>query len=405
MNDERTAPKFEDAPGLVMRPRRIGWAAIWQPRSDLIAKGCPLKQQHIAYIIDEPTDEQRAEISDRCNSLQANMLAWSYGAATSDRFDGSLRMLIYCYQTDRDSTYHTGRYKTRLFYDHLCSRIDRDYGDVMLADIKGRQFRRWHEEWTKRGITMAHSLMGMLRTLFGFGATLLEDEECERLSGVLHQMKFKMAKARNEHLTAEQVEAIIAEANRRGFQSIALAQAIQFECLFRQKDLIGEWVPLSERDLSDIEYNGWKWLRGIKWQEIDDDHILRHTTSKRLKDIEVDLKLAPMTIAQLTKMGGLLSKGPVIVCETTGRPWKAGNFQSQWRKIATAVGVPKTVRNMDSRAGGISEATDAGAELEHVRHAATHSDIGMTQRYSRNARDKTDNVMQLRAAHRNKTGA
>jgi hypothetical protein len=53
-----------------------------------------------------------------------------------------------------------------------------------------------------------------------------------------------------------------------------------------------------------------------------------------------------------------------------------------WRKVATAAGVPKTVYNMDSRAGAISEATDAGAELEHVRHAATHSDISMTQRYS-----------------------
>jgi hypothetical protein len=31
-----------------------------------------------------------------------------------------------------------------------------------------------------------------------------------------------------------------------GWHSIALAQAIQFDCALRQKDVIGEWVPESE---------------------------------------------------------------------------------------------------------------------------------------------------------------
>jgi len=57
---------------------------------------------------------------------------------------------------------------------------------------------------------------------------------------------------------------------------------------------------------------------------------------------------------------------------------------------------------MDSRAGAISEATDAGADLEHVRHAATHSDIAMTQRYSRGSVEKVENVQRLRTKHRNK---
>jgi hypothetical protein len=55
---------------------------------------------------------------------------------------------------------------------------------------------------------------------------------------------------------------------------------------------------------------------------------------------------------------------------------------------------------MDSRAGGITEASDAGAPLEHIRHAATHSDIQTTQGYSRGAADKTANVLEMRALHR-----
>lgn len=74
-----------------------------------------------------------------------------------------------------------------------------------------------------------------------------------------------------------------------------------------------------------------------------------------------------------------------------------------WRMIATEAGVPKKVRNMDSRAGAITEATDAGAELEHIRHAATHSDIAMTQRYSRGESGKAEEVARKRNEHRNKS--
>jgi hypothetical protein len=83
-------------------------------------------------------------------------------------------------------------------------------------------------------------------------------------------------------------------------------------------------------------------------------------------------------------------------------PWRNPEYRRLWRKLANDCGVPKSVRNMDSRAGAISEATDAGAELEHVRHAATHSDIAMTQRYSRGSQDKVAKVMKLRAEQRGK---
>jgi hypothetical protein len=58
---------------------------------------------------------------------------------------------------------------------------------------------------------------------------------------------------------------------------------------------------------------------------------------------------------------------------------------------------------MDTRAGAITEATDSGASIEDVRHAATHSNVAMTQRYSRNQEKKTATVMELRVKNRNKT--
>jgi hypothetical protein len=63
-------------------------------------------------------------------------------------------------------------------------------------------------------------------------------------------------------------------------------------------------------------------------------------------------------------------------------------------------GIPAEVWNRDSRAGGVTEGSDSGADIEHLRHHANHSNIQTTGRYNRNTLTKTRNVAQLRVAHR-----
>jgi hypothetical protein len=250
---------------------------------------------------------------------------------------------------------------------------------------------------------MAHALIGMVRTVVNFGCTILEDRDCERLAVILHRTKFKMAPPRSERLTAEQAEEVRIMAHRFGKHSIAVAQAFQFECILRQKDVIGEFVPLDEPGDSEVidHARGLKWLRGLRWEEIDGNFILRHITSKRQKEIVVDLKLAPMVMDELARFRPIIpTKGPIIVSEKTGLPWTASEFRRWWRQIADVCDISRSVKNMDTRSGAISEATDAGADLEHVRHAATHSDIKMTVRYSRGAEQKIANVQRIRAEYR-----
>jgi hypothetical protein len=353
------------------------------------------------------TDTDRAWISDRCNALQAEMLVWGRGGlpVVSATFDGTLKTLAACYRSDPDSAYSKKRYKTRLNYDHLIGRLVKDYGHEEVRELKARTLLRWHEAWGSGGrVAMAHALIRMLRTIIGFGSTFLEDTECQRVQAILGNMKFKMAPPRSERLTAAQADAIRAKAHEKGIHSLALAQAIQFECMLRQKDVIGEWVPLSEPGASEVIVGGRKWLRGIRWSQIDGNLILRHVTSKKGKEVVIDLKLAPMVMEEMGRIE-MPSSGPVIVSETRARPYDAHEFRYEWRKIAKLAGVPAHVFNMDSRAGAISEATDAGAELEHVRHAATHSDISMTQRYSRAGEEKTAKVMRLRVKHRGRDTA
>lgn len=420
MTIDWTPPKIDGAPGMTWRKYTTGWEARWQCRTDIARRGFPLKSLRVWLGAQPPSDIDIQIIADRCLRLQQRMLVWSrngdqeIGPSGPAAFDNTLGSLVRCYQTDPDSSYRKLRYSTRCNYDVLCARIVRDHGAVVLADIKARLVQRWHEQWAEGGrVSNAHSLVAMLRTLFTFGMTLLEDDQCERLSMILHKMRFTNAKPRDVRLTAEQAIEIRARAHAKGKAAIALAQAIQFECMLRQKDVIGEWIPLVERGTSEVVMGGLKWLTGIRWNEIDEGMILRHVTSKRQKVIEVDLRLSPMVIEELSAAyplfpsvgrGALPASGPVIVCPRTGLPYRSHQFRREWRELATEAGVPKHVKNMDTRAGAISEATDGGADLEHVRHAATHSDIAMTQRYSRNSADKVANVQRIRVEHRNKSG-
>lgn len=403
--------KVRSAPGLIWRQRGKTWEARWQARSDVVRRGFGTKSIKLWVGGAEPTKEEWDMIADRCKEMQQEMLVWARGGLPEvGAFDGTLRSLMRAYKVDQDSPYRKIRYGSRVYYDSLMSLIEVESGDRALSDLKARSFLRLHEDWTVGGkVAMAHAKMGMLRTLFSFGATILEDEDCAKLSGVLSKMRFAMAKPRTERLTADQVVDIRAKAHEMGRHSIALAQAIQFECMLRQKDVIGEWVPIGEPGISDVQHGGMKWLRGVRWEEIDQNTVLRHVTSKRQKLITVNLQNAPMVLEELAyqdliNLGKTPTNGPIVRSEWDGLPWTNHEFRRWWRKVAEAAGVPKTVRNMDSRAGAISEATDAGADLEHVRHAATHSNISMTQRYSRGSEDKIEVVQLARLKHRNKPG-
>lgn len=423
---ERQPPKMANAPGLVWKARKSGWAATWQGRSDLVKRGY-LPKTVALWTGADPDETDAAHISTRCQHLQSEMLMWGRGIEPIplNSFNGTLRSLINCYQTDADSPYQKNRYHVRQHRDSLLRRINQRHGHEMLSAIKARVLIAWHKDWSHDGTKLAtgSAIIGQFRSLFSFGATLLENVECERLCGVMHKMRFAGTKARAVSVTAEYADAIRASAHAHfGWHSIALAQAFQFECTLRQKDVIGEIVPLSEPGVSAVILRGQKWLRGIVWQEIDENLILKHITSKKQKMAEVDLKLAPMVLEELQWIAGedplimvdeitkkvtvnralLPASGPVVICDINGLPWTGNEYRRKWRLVARKCGIPDNVWNMDSRSGAISEAIQAGAPIEFVRHAATHSDVSQTADYDRGQAEATAKVMRLRIQNRNK---
>lgn len=330
----------------------------------------------------------------------------------------SLRKLIHQYKTDPVSPYKDIRDKTRQHYISLMNIIERKYGDLKLSEIRVRTVREMYDFWTDgktAKFTSGHAKISMLRTMMGYGVTLLEDEECVRLSVVLRTEKFKVPKERQTVLTSEQVTAVRREARRTGKKSIARANAFQVNCGYRQGDVIGSWVPLKEMVFhSNIILDGKKSVGGLLWEEIDEAGFITHVTSKKLKEIAHPLCHAPMVIEELnldypgsfTQHDGewrcnralLPATGPIIVSEYTGLPWKASEFRRKWRILARAVGIPDKIWNMDYRATCATNATNAGVPLEHVAKMLGHSQTTQTQKYSRDASTKVENAMRISAA-------
>jgi hypothetical protein len=417
--------RIPEAPGHIWRKHAQGWECRWQARTDLIEKGFTPKSRQL-FVGEAPNATEIAYIQDTCRRLQDEMLTFGRGGMpVTGVFDGTLKSLISCYQTDPDSKYHKLRYRVRKGTDGLLRRLSADYGDIPLCDIRGRKVLEWYRTWTHGGTkpSIGGAFVGQLRTLFTFGRSILEIQDCVRLGQVMHDLRFEGTRARKVSLTAEQANAVRYKARMHfGWDSVAMVQAFQFECTMRQKDVIGEWVPLNEPGISDVIYRGRKWLRGIRWEEIDENLILRHVTSKKQKETEVDLKLAPMVLEELqeycdgqpvvvtdpltkkvTARRDLLpATGPVVLCEIHQYPWFDTEFRRKWRKVANACGIPKNVFNMDSRSGAISEAIAAGVPLEFVRHAATHSDIAQTQEYDRIQAKATRKAMEARVLNRGK---
>jgi hypothetical protein len=326
----------------------------------------------------------------------------------------TLKQLIDCYRTDPYSNFLRLQHQVRRKHDGELTRLIERYGSTQLCDIRFRTLLAWYRDWLADGkVAKARSAVSRLRELFRFGRSILEDGECDRLFEALGKLPLESSPPRTVQMTADHARAICATAHRHfGWHSIALAQALQFELLLGQKDVIGEWVPFTEPGESDVIWaeRKQKWLRGLRWSDIDKNLILRHTAGSGGRRIEVDLRTAPMVLEELKILvaksrdvsgaamtlheifeqlksitadtlprseespvtgpvtledliGSLPSSGPIVYCEINGMPWSTAEFRRKWRKVAKEAGVPDNVTNRDSYPAGMIRGGPNRAEI------------------------------------------
>ncbi|WP_247454067.1 hypothetical protein [Bradyrhizobium sp. CW11] len=300
-----------------------------------------------------------------------HVLPWAqqtFTVAAPGGFNGTFAGLVAVYRSHPESPYHHLKHKVRQDYDGALRRIVEDVGSEKVADWSAQRVKAVYDGiWAAGGkVAMGRSMVTKLRLLCSFGSTVLNDDGCTRLSAILSNMRIPVAKSTAEKMTREQARAIRVTARTQfGWDSIALAQALQFEIpKLRQADVIGEWVPLSEPGTSDIVRANEKWIRGLRWSDIDENMVLRCTiaggrSSSEKKEVEYRLSRSQMTMEEINRVPMEKRKGPLVICEFTGEPWSSNEFRRKWRIVADKAGVPANVRNGE---GSKSDSANAPAK-------------------------------------------
>lgn len=428
MHPRPRKPEGLIAPGINWRRRANGWVAYWVARGDIVAKGYSFKSMRLwppsaqAQRL-EPDAEEWQTISSACIRAQNEMLEWANPSGRQydprDLYDGTYESLDRIYQTDPDSPFQSLRHDAKRSYSSKSRSVIAAVGKARIPQLTFRDFKRWHEGFCSPNggedqprHARGHGLMTHVRIVIGFGA-LLRLPGCKEAKDTLSDMEFQTPKRREEYMEAWHAIAIRRQAHLDGCPSIALAQALMFEFGARQKDVIGEYVPQSEPGISDVLDHGDKWILGMTWEEVKDG-ILEHRLSKSLSRADIgnkqagkikryDLSLYPMVMEEISLIPLEKRKGPMVVAEHTGRPWRGKVFQRRWRKIANAAGVPKTIQNRDSRAGAATEADNSQAGEDRIRQALGHSRATTTRIYMRGEDAATAEVAVLRVKNRRQT--
>lgn len=393
------------APGLKTRTKKDGTVqAYW------VAAQCSRRAKGYEPKTVPLTNIPREEWPERCQKLYAELKAWLDGDQKKPLvFEKTMNSLCDHYVRHDLSPYHQVKYNTRATYDESIKAIREGTGTRVLNHIKGIDMMRWHEGFLKpikggnRRVDSAHRNMSMIRRLLKWGV-VLELPHAKRLSDIMEKLEFEQSPPRTEYMKFEQAVAFIRQAHILGKPSMALAQALQFELTFRQKDVIGEWIPdMTSSGIRHTAVNTMKpkrWENGLTWSHIDANMVLRKATVKTGQATEFDMTQYPVLMAEIALVPADKRVGPMIINESTGLPYTGNTYRSTWRLIANEAGLPPEIQNRDSRSGSITEATDADAGLELVRHHAGHKNASMTARYSKNTQKKTTEVARLRIAAR-----
>jgi hypothetical protein len=277
---------------------------------------------------DAAVSRRRLELRKRCQDFIDTLLV-----------PLNLKILIAAYKQTEE--YGKLLHKSRRDYAARMRRIEREYGELPLRDVTSEDLKKWCALWSTNGVhpAMGKAVMTLVRILLRFGAKRFGDKDCARLAVQFPRFE-KRKKVERKQINAAQLVAFRAQAHKMGLHRLALGVAIQYEVQLSQKQLIGHWVPMSDPGTSDVIRNEKKWLGGLDWSQIDADRILRLSSGD-----EIDLSECLIVMEELNRLPEIPDSGPIIVCEPLGVPYPENEYHFRWRKVATAAGIPKSVRN------------------------------------------------------------
>jgi hypothetical protein len=341
-----------------------------------------------------PPAADDAELSRLCQQYTARIEQWLCGQdSPAAIYTGTIESLCTLYIRHPESPVHNVKENTAGSYADSLKLISATVGKRLVRKVVGVDVIRWYKGWRVPGlpggperVKRAHQAISVLRMILRFGAAC-GYEECRRLDAEVANLRFERSGRRMAAISFEQVQAFIDTALTRNRLYMAIGVAAQFETMLRQKDIIGE-------------YQGGRWTGQFTWENIPAG-ILRLSTSKTGTPAKFDLTVYELlwpllqAVPQAERVGA-------IVKGHDGQGMKEGRYRKLFRSLATEAGIPVSVWSMDARAGAVTEALEAGADIGQVSRAATHSKEAMTARYLREVAQPIAEVAEIRKQRRAK---
>jgi hypothetical protein len=343
------------------------------------------------------------------------------------RYDGTVYSACQVYQCHPHSPFHLVKANTRRTYTDSLNLIERTVGKRLVRNLTIFDVQHWHSQWRrpaapegKERIDRAHNSVSTFRMVINFCSKLKPRPryaDCRALAEDLRNVKFERGAARQAEMTITQVRDFVRTAIELGDRGViptdralymAIGVAAQFELLLRQKDIIGERCRAAAdlakavlRGATTIPCPDGTWVGYFTWENIP-GWRWRTKTSKSKYRAAADFDLTRQSLLfPLLERVPFEQRAGAIVKGEGGHPIQERSYRKWYRQIARAAGIPDEVWNMDTRAGGATEADHAGADVELIREGLTQTNTNTTLRYIRRRSAKLDKLADVRKAARN----
>lgn len=387
-----------------MKHRKDRGTYFWRPPKKYLDAGYSIKT---FKLVGEAGDGQDLERARHCRELTREMLEW-YEGQTNGRQPGTWGWLIGRYKADEFSGIWEVRPSTREGYLKELAKIEAAIGGVLIEETNFERMMTWRKAMKEKGRSLHYikkwfTHWGLVNShgikISGHDAVR---EKCLQLKVIREEVRIKNPAPRAAFITREQVEKVVAEADKRRLFHVSLSVLIRFEFMLRGNDVYGQWEP-SEGRQGGIQHNGRIWVDGMTWDMISTDlttisKVISKTRDSLPEPYEFDLMNTPEIRKRLMAVPRDRRTGPVIVLPL-GRPPKDGVITRAFKSIVRDLKLPEDLQIRDARSGGITEAKTM-VEPYELRDAAQHTQVTTTNRYARGRSDSANKVVSLRANKR-----
>lgn len=382
-----------------------------------------------------PVDATDEEIGELCRGYTLQLrqhieaekrkLATDEPSLTRTRYDGTVKAACQIYQEHPNSAfnYNISHTTKRGYLADLKVIID-SIGHRRVKNLTTLDLQFFYREWRKgaefvdehgqpyRGperVARAHNAIAMVRTVLRFMAAL-RHPDCKLLAEEMAKLKFEREGAREQELTYQHVRdflraaselAAIDDISHDRALNVSIGVAAAFEMMLRQGDIIGKWSPRKEgakfpSGITLLHQDDETWAGFFTWENIPGwQWRTRTSKSKYRSAAKFDLTLYDLLFPLLERVPQHERTGAIVKGEH-GLPIRYRTFAKTFRKIARKAEIPDEVWAMDARAGGATEAEEAGVDIKDISDGLTHTNEETSGRYIRRRSRKIVTIAEKR---------